>query len=318
MTHHKLLAFGLLIITSCSILTAEADAYVTKGYFDLDKKIDKIEYYYHENTDEDDSGGLATIKITLDAKNDKTHHVIVKSYEMSSRHLFIRNSSPGEIAIFEPGDLGGSIKSTNFYDYNQTNGNWYLVKSIMENPGDYTDVRHRYTITYYDGTEPLSSYDPSIPANNAKIETKNQRILRLQGRLSSIYTDLEQLYKAKKLSLSNKPLCEPLEIAEIIFNIPVTDKNVEQYNNVAFFLEKAPDNDQINYWNAIYILQNVIDKVPERTPAYLNLADVYNKINEQDLADKYYKKYVSRMRQDGKEKLIPNRVLKILNNHADD
>lgn len=85
---------------------------------------------------------------------------------------------------------------------------------------------------------------------------------------------------------------------------PLTNKTVQKYNDIAYYLQQANANDE-----AIFILEKIIEKYPNRTVAYLNLADAYLGINDKEKAKENYKKYIELMKQDNKEEKIPKRVL---------
>ena len=75
-------------------------------------------------------------------------------------------------------------------------------------------------------------------------------------------------------------------------------------NDFAYKLEN------INPSVGINILQKILQKFPNRVVAYLNLADSYWVIGNQDLAKENYKKYVELMKSQNKDlKKIPKEVL---------
>ena len=63
------------------------------------------------------------------------------------------------------------------------------------------------------------------------------------------------------------------------------------------------------YSESVELLRKVISENPERTVAYLNIADAYWGLSQKDLAAENYKKYISMMQQSGKAMKIPKRVL---------
>ncbi len=84
---------------------------------------------------------------------------------------------------------------------------------------------------------------------------------------------------------------------------PLSASNVKDYNNLAFYLEQADMNIE-----AIYLLQGILQKFPNRTVAYVNLGDAYWKLDEIDLAKEAYQKYTKLMKTNGKENKIPQQV----------
>jgi tetratricopeptide (TPR) repeat protein len=93
-------------------------------------------------------------------------------------------------------------------------------------------------------------------------------------------------------------------LESIINEIPITTKTLTQYNDIAYYLQQAKANDE-----AIFLLEKIIEKFPNRTVAYLNLADAYDGINDKEKAKENYEKYINLMKQDKKENKIPQRVL---------
>jgi Tfp pilus assembly protein PilF len=59
----------------------------------------------------------------------------------------------------------------------------------------------------------------------------------------------------------------------------------------------------------VYILNEIIKYDPSRTVAYLNLADAYHQIDEQNLSKQSYKQYITLMKKQKKDK-ISKRVYK--------
>jgi len=74
-------------------------------------------------------------------------------------------------------------------------------------------------------------------------------------------------------------------------------------NDVGFLLGEAG-----YYTESIQLLNAVIAHNPERTVAYLNLADSYWAMNDKERAVPAYKQYASRMAEAGKASKIPARV----------
>ena len=83
-------------------------------------------------------------------------------------------------------------------------------------------------------------------------------------------------------------------------NINLTNTNVTKINNIAYELQNSI---------AINVLDQIIQKYPERVVAYLNLADSYWAIDNKYLAIDNYKKYIELMKSQKKDlKKIPNYV----------
>ncbi len=84
----------------------------------------------------------------------------------------------------------------------------------------------------------------------------------------------------------------------------LTPKTLTQYNNIAYYLQKAGANEE-----AVYLLEKIIKKFPKRTVAYINLGDAYRALGEKDKARKAYTTYIEQMCAKGLQKKIPKKVL---------
>lgn len=84
----------------------------------------------------------------------------------------------------------------------------------------------------------------------------------------------------------------------------ITKNNATKYNNIAYYLEQAGA-----YKEAIYLLEKIIEKFPNRTVAYINLGDAYWNDNNKEKAKKAYQTYIHQMKEQGKENRIPKKVL---------
>ncbi len=85
--------------------------------------------------------------------------------------------------------------------------------------------------------------------------------------------------------------------------VNITNQNLTKLNDFAYKLES------INPSISINILQKILKKFPTRVVAYLNLADSYWAIGNEDLAKENYKKYVELMKFQKKDlRKIPKQV----------
>lgn len=85
--------------------------------------------------------------------------------------------------------------------------------------------------------------------------------------------------------------------------------NVESANNQAFALEKLGANEESKT-----LLEEITRQFPDRIVAYLNLGDVYWKLNEKDKAKENYIQYISLMKTQKKDlSKIPKRVYDRIN-----
>lgn len=63
---------------------------------------------------------------------------------------------------------------------------------------------------------------------------------------------------------------------------PITCENVNKYNDFAYYISKRRDGN----FKAIYLYKEILQKFPNRTVAYLNLADSYWAIGNQTFSQR--------------------------------
>ncbi|WP_198306469.1 tetratricopeptide repeat protein [Arcobacter vandammei] len=182
------------------------------------------------------------------------------------------------------------------YKFDYRFNNWFVIsetlvyKATNEND-DEEYIEHRLKI----GEEIQIGIDDKM----AKIEGKNT--------LLSLINHIKYLFKINDdFNLST--------ILKLIKSVPLqiddlSTKTLTQYNDIAYYLQQANANDE-----AIFLLEKIIEKYPNRTVAYLNIADAYLGKNDKEKAKQNYEKYIELMKQDNKEEKIPKRVLEFLNN----
>ena len=133
-----------------------------------------------------------------------------------------------------------------------------------------------------------------------------EKIKSLQITDSLILTSLEFFLKpnyTKKYDskFAFKDSVFDLDVLKVIMNdIEVKKQTLIPYNNIAYYLQKAG-----SYKEAIYLLEKILKKYPNRTVAHYNLADAYWELGEKKQAIASYTTYIEQMCNAGKEKLIP-------------
>lgn len=102
-------------------------------------------------------------------------------------------------------------------------------------------------------------------------------------------------------------LCADTVLLKILgYHIISPEKeNIVSLNNIAYYFEQSGA-----YEGAIYILENLVNKFPSRTLAYLNLGDAYWGAKRTGDAKKAYKTYIEQMHTQGKGGKIPGYVIK--------
>lgn len=102
----------------------------------------------------------------------------------------------------------------------------------------------------------------------------------------------------------NSSFCTISLLKSTLSEYKLSEKSLTSYNNIAYYLEKEKA-----YEEAVYVLEKIVEKFPNRTVAYLNLGDAYWGLEDKYKAKKAYQTYIKQMREKGKEKKIPNIIL---------
>jgi hypothetical protein len=89
-----------------------------------------------------------------------------------------------------------------------------------------------------------------------------------------------------------------------IGNYGYHSKDQQKYNDIAYFWQKS-GNDK----DAIWLLKIIISKNPERTVAYLNIADSLWRTSNKEESINNYKVYILKMKSQKNNHLIPPRAL---------
>lgn len=222
--------------------------------------------------------------------------------------------------IFEKEDLEYEeiFKSYYYLDKDLSKIENLKIKVIMKNRRDNYEKNKTKGKYYYS----------NCVYNNLKINLKNQERCQIKENKESLF---EQIYLIDRFlialnngyffvftniqnpSLTLNQLLENVKsnkevslenIKEILKSEELNTKNLQKYNDIAYYLQQANANNE-----AIFLLEKIIEKFPNRTVAYLNLGDAYNGLNNKEKAKSNYEKYIELMKKSGKEAKIPKRVL---------
>ena len=113
----------------------------------------------------------------------------------------------------------------------------------------------------------------------------------------SILTNFNKNYQCTEILNKN-------EIDYLLKTYDINEKNVNDYNNIAYYLEQNKQ-----FETSLYLLNKIISKYPSRVVAWLNLGDVNWELNEKIKAKEGYNKYISLMKSQKKDlSKIPQRV----------
>lgn len=174
----------------------------------------------------------------------------------------------------------------NNYDYYEAP--YIAVDSFTQNYATYANITDR-KITY-------------LSITNAKADFINNHDFIFEN---NVYKLTDELLKQLPILVKNHKLdLDANDLEELINNEPLSEENIQEYNNIAFYLgENKKNND------AVFLLNKIIDKFPERVVAWLNIADIYWNLNNQEKAKNAYQKYLSLMKFQKKDlSKIPQRV----------
>ena len=264
--------FFILIMYPLSLMaTLSLNGISVQGYFNFDDKKDSL-------------------LCTQDGKD-----TVCKIVDSNISFRIVENNGCSELSIESCKDRGcikvlcsnwGEMR-TLFYIYDKEKNNFYLTKKIYEKlpMNGPNDVGYSKEYRY-------DSFLWSIDKKSFKVG--NIKSLHKLDRL------LSDLYKSKKY---DKIKIVAQDIPNV--NIKLSKKTLPTYNNIAYYLQKAGANKE-----AIYLLEKILQKYPNRTVAYYNIADAYWAIGEKEKAKEAYRTYIKQMKAKGKEKRIPKTVLK--------
>ena len=135
--------------------------------------------------------------------------------------------------------------------------------------------------------------------NKKAFFTKKLNISKKLESISDLKSILKSIKKKSEITLVDIPT-----IHELLFFNPLSIKTLTTYNNIAYYLQKAGANEE-----AVYLLEKIIKKFPNRTVAYYNLGDAYWALGEKKKAIKAYTTYIEQMCHKGLQKRIPKVVL---------
>ncbi|QKF66709.1 tetratricopeptide repeat protein [Arcobacter venerupis] len=200
-----------------------------------------------------------------------------------------------------------NLEIVNKYFY----GNEYFQRDIVDDPDS-----NQFSYPYFNEEKILNRLYETGTCDKELTQKANIEVL-----VGDKWIAQEQSWNIKKEEISNtiqlnlnevlKNLKEkketnlPIEnLNEILKNEELNQKTVQKYNDIAYYLQQKNVNNE-----AIFLLEKIIEKFPNRIVAYLNLADAYDGLGNKEKAKKNYGKYINLMKQDNKEVKIPKRVL---------
>jgi hypothetical protein len=260
-------------------------------------------FTYHFDIDNDGKKDTITQQFQKVDMRNAENHIVIKATsgdnleydEGSFTYYKFQSCGKGCIKVTD-GDWGiwGEIFHRYYY-YDPKRRSWFLKKEILEAP-------------HFD--------EPNAPPTLYKRDTEvtyYDRSKRIDGKIMPILKDnalKKLLHKLKNRDTTTLNSIEEGYLSYYLQHIPLTKKNIWIYNNIAYYLQ----GEWVYYQQkleGIYLLKKIIKFDPNRAVAYLNLADVYHQIDEENLSKQSYKQYINLMKKQNREKKIPKRVIKM-------
>ena len=264
---------GILI---CGIFAISLNATELKIDANGDGNIDTVSYYPIKGQ------GEPLLKVNIKTKV-KTYSFM---YYYSTNTAKIESCGPGCLIGIQVqgGNYGLDLKE--YFQYDRKRTNWFLTKRVELVP---REIKKNGSIISIQRDEKDTIYDESLTIDY---------IISPKYSLQEFVSAVKTMDIALKNSLSKEYVSYYLE------KFPLSSKNLTTYNNIAYYLQKASANKE-----AIYLLEKILKKYPNRTVAYYNLGDAYWAIGEKEKAKQAYRTYIKQMKAKGKEKKIPKTVL---------
>ena len=152
-----------------------------------------------------------------------------------------------------------------------------------------------------------NSYDAQINSDIFDFVSSEGIIISYKITPESIELLEKVTYNLKEIlkSVKSKKSLSAKNIDALLKEVKIDSKSVTTYNDIAYYLQKNK-----YHKDAILILQHLLDRYPNRTVAYLNMADSLYELNKKDSAKSYYINYTRWMKFYNKENKIPKYVLK--------
>ncbi|MBU9676380.1 tetratricopeptide repeat protein [Burkholderia multivorans] len=180
------------------------------------------------------------------------------------------------------------------YKWSTADKDWCLIRQINGEKPDITSG----TVVPVEDVLRVSGCSPIGKSDSLTYESKRQVQDKIRGELDG-FKKATQAPASLEKYVSEIP---DFQVAELAAYIDVD--NVEDVNNLAFFLEKYKRNSE-----AAQLLQSLVKKFPNRTVARLNLADAYWEIDVKELATPEYREYRRQMNLKGLSAKIPPRIM---------
>ncbi|MBC7388982.1 MAG: hypothetical protein H7329_07225 [Opitutaceae bacterium] len=182
--------------------------------------------------------------------------------------------------------------------FNDTDSNWWITSGEVYDP-----IRMDYDSKV---EECSTSFKILLENFTEKIDTIQSQVLDNKQNCKysySISRRLDEIHIYYKTDDVNERYSGIGRIQAYLERYPLATNNLSKYNDIGYFLGQKG-----LFPESVYLLNIIITKFPDRTPAYINLGDAYWGLKDQIKAKKPYKNYIDLMKKSDKEAKIPKRV----------
>jgi len=258
----------------------------------------------------EDSDALYIGKIDLDVTtfsqiSDKiTFSINIEMYGSSRGSPYLEKT----LTLYEIDDnnlkkLLDKLSIANGSGENDGNGKGYFTNHLktlqkMQQTGNYPDLVFQQSFSYKE--QEGESWDAKYGAITYRFQ--KGKYLPTQNKAPKVF-DLDQIEQQAKQGLNFKPAM----LKAMLHENWLSKENLESYNNIAYYLQKAGHNKE-----AILLFKNILNEFPNRTVAYLNNGDAYLGMSNSFKASQYYAQYIKLMQKEGKDSRIPDRIKSII------
>nr|WP_315028945.1 hypothetical protein [uncultured Chryseobacterium sp.] len=169
-----------------------------------------------------------------------------------------------------------------------------IVKISQENKVTYLDFSEGISAMYSNDTISMQNSGNSL---NQYVHFRECDEMYVHLAKKKSFENLYSLLSDQKKLSDFKVPSSLSDMEKMMSETPIQNNNIDQYNNLAYYLAQTKNGNQL----AIYILNEIIKKCPNRTVAYLNLADSYWNTGEKEKAKVNYQNYFSLMKSQKKD-----------------
>jgi len=188
----------------------------------------------------------------------------------------------------------GSDKVIYYVSYKNSN---FIINKIIYT---FNSWQKDYTKTYFCTVKENTNLNKLQGFKSAPLEKERNKLCSIDYYMEKSLSKFILRFK----DIDNQNSIRDIERYKVLLQkFPLVIKNLTTYNNIAYYLQKAGANEE-----AIYLLEKILEKYPNRTVAHYNLADAYWALGEKKKAIASYTTYIEQMCNAGKEKRIPQVV----------